>query len=365
VQQKDRKLIELAGVLLSLPLLTVVTPGLAQQNSLNLIFSISGNVQIKRDGRSSYQPAYIGTLLNPLDRLQLGKGASAKVLCNNLVTWNISSQGEFLGSSGCPSTEKPILIRNGSTRAPTRTLNDPEIPYIITPRDTAVLGSQPTLRWNAVKGATSYQVLLRGAGVNWIANVKQPEVVYSGNQTLQPGFRYRIIVTADNGVSSESDAPTRFTLLSEEDAKRVKAEIIQLQNQPLTDESKALAKAYLYKSNNLNTAAIDLLTGLVKQGSKTTAVYQLLGSLYQEAGLNQLAKEQYETALKLAQAAKNLEAQAIIQASLGAIDIAQDNLQQAFESLQSAQDSYRALGDEQQVQELQQTLNNLKGKLPS
>ncbi|MHC5730789.1 MAG: hypothetical protein ACYTXY_43130, partial [Nostoc sp.] len=116
-----------------------------------------------------------------------------------------------------------------------------------------------------VKDATSYQVKLRGPGVNWTTEVKQPEVVYSGKETLQPGSRYRVIVTADNGVSSESETPAGFTLLSGEDAKRVKAEITQLQKQPLTDESKTLALAYLYKSNNLNAAAIDLLAGLVKQ----------------------------------------------------------------------------------------------------
>lgn len=362
--RKCRKLIKLAGILLSLSLVIVTMPGLTQQNSLNFIFGISGDVQIKRDGRNSYQQVYIGTLLNPSDRLRLGKGSSAKVFCNNLSTWNISSQGEFPVSSGCPSTEKAILIRNGSNRVDTRTPNDPTIPYIISPRDTAILSDKLNLRWNAVKGATSYQVLLRGPGINWKTEVKQPEVVYSGKETLQPGSRYRLIVTADSGVSSESETPTGFTLLSQEDAKRVKAQITQLQKQPLTDESKILALAYLYKSNNLNAAAIDLLAGLVKKGSQTTAVYQLLGSLYQQMGLNRLAREQYLTALKLAKAQTNLEDQAIIQASLGEIDITLDNLQQAFESLQAAQSSYRALGDEQQVQQLQQKLDHLKRRLP-
>ena len=358
------KLIRLAGILLSLPLVIVATPGLTQQNSLNFIFGISGNVQIKRDGRSNYQRVYIGSLLNSSDCLRLAKGSSAKVFCNNLSTWNISSQGEFSVSSGCPSVKEPILFINGSNRVDTRTPNDPAIPYIISPRDTAILSGKLNLRWNVVKGATSYQVLLRGPGVNWTTEVKQPEVVYSGKQTLQPGSRYRVIVTADNGVSSESEAPTGFTSLSQEDAKRVKAQITQLQKQPLTDESKILASAYLYKSNDLNAEAIDLLAGLVKQKSQTTAVYQLLGSLYQQVGLNRLAKEQYETALKLAQAQTNLEAQAIIQASLGEIDIALNNLQQAYQSLQAAQSRYRALGDEQQVQQLQQKLDDLKRRLP-
>ncbi|MEH1800479.1 MAG: fibronectin type III domain-containing protein [Nostoc sp.] len=363
--QKDRKLIRLVGILLSLPFIAVATPGFTQQNCLNFISAVKGDVKIKYSGRKNYQKAYSGEILNSSDSLQLERGASTKVVCNNLSTWNVSSPGEFSVSSGCPSTEKPILTRNGSNRVWTRAPNDPTIPYIISPRDTAILSDKLTLRWNAVKDATNYQVKLRGPGVNWTTEVKQPEVVYSGKETLQPGFRYRVIVTADNGVSSESEAPAGFTLLSGEDAKQVKAEITQLQKQPLRDESKTLALAYLYQSNNLNAAAIDLLAVLVKQGSRTTSVYQLLGSLYQQVGLHRLGKEQYLTALNLAKAEKNLEAQAIIQTSLGEIDIVLDNLQQAFESLQAAQSGYRNLGDEQQVQQLQQKLDDLTRRLPS
>ncbi|BAY35688.1 hypothetical protein NIES2111_00040 [Nostoc sp. NIES-2111] len=363
--QIDRKKISFLAIVLSLPFMTVATPGLSQQNSLNFISEVKGDVKIQRSGRKNHQKAYGGELLDSSDSLRLGKGASTKVVCNNLSIWNIKSPGKFSVSSGCPSTGKPVLIRNGSERAPTRAPNDPTIPYIISPRDTAILSGKPTLRWNAVKGATSYKVTLRGPGVNWTTNVKQSEVVYSGQEPLQPGFRYRVVVTADNGATSESDAPVGFNLLSEGEAQQVKAEITQLQKQPLTDESKNLALAYLYQSKNLNAVAIDLLAGLVKQENQSTAVYQLLGSLYQQVGLHRLAKEHYLTALKLAKTNKSLEAQAIIQTSLGEIDIVLDNLQQAFESLQAAQNNYRALGDEQQVQQLQQKLDDLKGRLPS
>jgi hypothetical protein len=363
--QKYRKLNSLAGILVSLPLLIVATPGLTQQNTgLNFIFEISGNIQIKRDGRGSYKPVYIGTLLKSSDQLRLEKGASVEVFCDNLTTGKINSQGEFLVSRVCPFTKSPIIKRSNvdrdQPRSLTRAPNELEIPYIISPRDTAILSDELILRWNKVKGATSYQVVLRGPGVDWTTQVKQSEVVYSGKDSLQPGSYYWVIVTADNGLSSESGTSTGFRLLSQQDAKRVKAEITQLQKLGLTDESKTLALAHLYNSNNLNAAAIDLLAESVKKGNKTTAVYQLLGSLYQQVGLNQLAKEQYVTALKLAQVQKNLEAQAIIQASLGEIEIALNNLRQAFELLQAAQRSYRALGDEQQAQELQQIIDYLK-----
>jgi tetratricopeptide (TPR) repeat protein len=113
----------------------------------------------------------------------------------------------------------------------------------------------------------------------------------------------------------------------------------------------------------LNADAIDLLEGLVKKGSQSSAVYQLLGSTYQQVGLNQLAKERYLSALQLAKAQKNLAGEAMVQASLGEVNEALDELKEALESYQAAQGSYQALGDEEKVRELQQKLDDLKGRI--
>jgi hypothetical protein len=293
----------------------VVTSGVTQQAGLNFISEIKGSIEIKRAGRKNYQRVFVGDFLNLSDKLRLGQGASAKVVCNNLFIWNIESKGELEVSKGCPSTTQPIL-RPQSSVGKTRGLDDPKIPYLISPRNTAILTQQPTLRWNPVQDATSYKVQISGGEVNWTTQVRQPTVVYSGSQPLHPESIYEVNITASNGSSTKDIDEPVFTVLSDSDGKQVKTQIAQLQQQPLNNESKALAKAHLYRSNDLNAEAIDLLEGLVEKSSQTTAVYQLLGSIYQQVGLNQLAKERYLTALKLAKAEKNLEGQAIIQASL-------------------------------------------------
>jgi hypothetical protein len=365
---KPQKLSRLVGLFFGLFLVSVAMPGLTQQEtkqeSLNFISEIiRGTVEIKRDGREKYQRVYEGELLNPSDKLRLKQGASVKVVCNNLSIWNLQSRGEFLVSQGCTSATRAVLRRPNSNRSGTRNANDPTIPYLISPRNTYILTGQPTLTWNMVQGATSYQVQVSGPGVNWKTQVSQPQVVYSGNEALQSGKRYWVTITAHNGVSTKDKDNPGFTVLSDADTQRVKTQISQLQQQPLTDQSKVLALARLYTSNELNAEAIAVLEKAVKEGNQTTAVYQLLGNIYQQVGLNLLAKERYLTGLNLAKAEQNWEAQAMIQESLGEVQETLDQLKDALQRYQSAQGSYRVLGDEGKVQQLQRKLDDLKGRI--
>lgn len=363
---KTQKLSQLVGLFLSLFLVSVAMPGFSQQQGLNFISEVSrsGTVEIKRSEWRNYQRAYGGEILNSSDKLRLGQGASVKVLCNNLSIWNPQSRGEFLVSQGCTSATRAVFTRPNRNRSGTRNANDPTIPYLISPRNTAILTPQPTLTWNAVAGATSYQVQISGPGdVKWKTEVSQPQVVYSESEALQGGKRYWVTITADNGVSTKDNDNAGFTVLSDPDTQQVKTQISQLQQQPLSDKSKVLALAHLYRSNELNAEAIAILEKAVKEGNQTTAVYQLLGSIYQQVGLNLLAKERYLTGLNRAKAEQNWEAQGIIQESLGEVEEAQDNLKPALQWYQSAQSSYRVLGDEEKVQKLQQKLDDLNKRI--
>ncbi|HLO88846.1 MAG TPA: tetratricopeptide repeat protein [Nostocaceae cyanobacterium] len=361
--QDTLQLKTLSSTIISLILITLSAPSFAQEGRLIFISEVKGNVKFKQPIWKSYQTAHGGELLGGSDKLRLVKGASVKVVCDNLQVWNLNSQGEFEVAKGCPSSTRPVLKRPGNITSPTRAGNDQKIPYLISPRNTSISTLQPTLRWNSVKGATSYQVQILGPEVDWTTKVNQSEVVYSGNKPLKPGFRYRVIITASNGASTKDKDNSGFTVLSDADNQRVKTDIVNLQQQLLSNESKNLALAHLYRTNNLNADAIELLEGLTKKGNKTIAVYQLLGNIYQQIGLTELAKERYLTALKLAKAENNLAAQAIIQSNLGEVDITLDQLKQALQWFQEAQKSYLDLGDETKEREMQQQVDDLKRRI--
>ncbi len=114
--QKLKKSSKLVGILFSLVIVGETTVGLTQQKGLNFISEVRGNVQIKRAGQSRFHLAYPGDLVNHSDRLQLGEGASAKVVCDNLEVWNLQSRGEFQVSNGCSSTTRTVLRRENSNR---------------------------------------------------------------------------------------------------------------------------------------------------------------------------------------------------------------------------------------------------------
>jgi Tetratricopeptide repeat len=346
-------------ILSSIFLLNNTTSGLAQQQGVNIVSEVQGNVEVQHNGRNKYQQVYLGEPLSSADKLRLKSGALAKILCSNLKIWNLDSVGEFEVALGCPSKEQ-ILKRRGSDISGTRTVNYLNIPYLVSPRNTAILTQQPTLRWHLMKNATSYVVQISGEGVNWTTKVNQSMVFYPGSQPLQAGFLYQVNITANNGASTKDFDEVAFYLLSKEDIQQVKAEVALVEQQHFNNVSQAIALAHLYKSHNLNTDAIDVLTALVKDGKQVMAVYQLLGNIYQQVGLNELARDNYLTALKQAKVEGNLEGQAISQLGLGEVDQALGKSQQAILFYQAAQASYRALGDEAQVQKLQRKLDNLK-----
>lgn len=372
--KKSKQLTKLPGILLILGLVLIPTSGLAGVRGVNFIFAISGKVWIKRAGFRQYRKVYLGSFVNPSDKLRLTRGASARVLCSNLSQTYLRSKSRQYTISGVCRTKGKSKIRRDSPYSSTRAGNDPTVPYLISPRNSAILTLQPTLRWNPVAGASSYQVEVSGYGLNWKTEVQQPQVVYSGEQPLKPGFRYWVKITANNGKSNakEEGRFRGFTVLSDADRQRINADIAtlrqqaliaRLQQQALKDEAKTIALAHLYRSNNLNANAIDLLEGLVKEGSDKVAVFQLLGNIYQKVGLNLLAKERYTAGLKLAIAQNNLEAQADIHRSLGEVNESLDELKDALQSYETALVNYRKLGDEVKVEELQQKIDDLKGRI--
>lgn len=261
-----------------------------------------------------------GKLLCAGDTLQPASAAKVAVLCYaGGKLWNVPSGRASSLSEGCPKLEKEKDCdpQNGCT------IDDPrgpaagtETPYIISPYDTAVLNDRPALSWYPVKGATSYTVLLRditGSEPEREKTVAPPtsaageiRIDYPFNQALQPGGRYKLIVEARTGAPGNpaAIAEARFWLLAAEDAQQVRDTVAKINSLNLPNEEKVLRDLYsIYSSKKLIAETMDMLEKLVREGSKTAKVYRLLGDIYLGQTLLDLAKQRYETAAKLAEAA--------------------------------------------------------------
>jgi hypothetical protein len=352
----------LIGVVFSMMWLGLALPSSSNPTGLNLISEIKGDVRLKRSQGNGYQKANIGDLLNPSDQLQLGAGASATVMCDNLTFWTVPAEKVSLVSDGCGSNQS-IIFRPNSLRSPSRAPNE-TIPYIISPRNTALLTNCPIFRWNAVAGATRYQVRVQDAGLtlDWQMETSQTQIEYPGKPPLQTNSNYSLIVETDTGDSSaeEQGSDLSFTLLDAGKADSVRTKVAQLKQQQLTQEVEGLALAYLYQSYNLKAEAIELLEGLMKQGSQIVAVSQLLGDLYLQVGLSQQAKNAYLQALELAKQTEDLEGQAEAQTGLGLKEYGLGKKTEAREWLIQAQTNYQKLGVQSKVEEVQQWLKDVQ-----
>lgn len=176
------------------------------------------------------------------------------------------------------------------------------IPYVISPRRTLLLNSQPIIRWNPVKDATSYTVIIKGpSGYLWQDEVTVSEVVYPGEPVLNPGVYYTIIVDANTGASSLDDENfvQGFEVINESDRQGIDNAAMEIE--ATTEEEESLKLAKLYRENSLRSEAIAILEELTTSGSDNLAIYQLLGKLYREIGLVHLADKYDLKAVELAE----------------------------------------------------------------
>ncbi|NEP24576.1 hypothetical protein [Moorena sp. SIO3I6] len=362
MQWKKWKL--LIGLILGLSLVvSLARPARPIGNGLNLVVALrpQGQVKMKRSTWQDYQPAFIGAPLAAKDHLLLGSNTFAKVLCQNLMPWEPEGGRDYIVSEGCPPTSKPKLSQSDKDTVIERAANNPDIPYILRPRDSSVLNQQPLLGWHEVEGASTYQVRVIGPGVKWTQETSATEIVYSGKQSLQPGARYWLIVKTDQGKSSKQEGSFGFTILDQEKAQEVSAAAEQIKQKQLSKPAEALALAHLYRSNDLNPEAIDLLETALADQPESLRVYQLLGEIYQQVGLNRLAREGYRQALELAKTAGDLDTQAQVLGGLAVTSgiIGQKN--EAIAWLEQGKEVYQTLGDQVRAGQLEQKMVKILG----
>ncbi|MBC6479083.1 MAG: hypothetical protein GDA56_16265 [Hormoscilla sp. GM7CHS1pb] len=266
------------------------------ETAMARIIEIKGEVQLMRRTWNEYRPTNIGTDLYRGDLVQPAPGAVAIVYCAADNRIERLPNGVPSGIANLCTPVRPLADDRAFYRGTAPSAIDPEIPYLISPRATLLLEDRPLLRWNAVPGTQSYTVKLVGPGVYWETQVQTNYLKYPGDQPLQPGANYQIIVYSDNEASSldEDSQGLEFTLLSRTRARQVREEIAQLQQQQLPDTAFALALARLYSKHGLFAEAIATLEKLIENGTQTAAIDRILGELYEQVGLIPLGDRQYQ-----------------------------------------------------------------------
>ncbi len=333
------------------------------------ILNISGEVQLQRQDGRNIRPTR-GTPIYPGDKLQTSQNGQITIQCADLGIKSIKAGENQLNSCLLASEKSKSECNKNLIRCPDRgddqvAWNNAPVPYIISPRRTQLLENKPTLRWNPVAGATSYKLSLREnkTKLNWELTVAGTEAVYPGEPALKPGVKYRLIVEANTGASSETpvvEGDTEFGLLDEGEMQRVKDAVGAIDKQVPNAAAQKLATANLYISTNLIAEAIETLESLPKSGIETPPIYLTLGDLYREnLQLMPQAEVYYKKAIGTAKP-DDIEELTEAHYGLGQVYSSMRNNIKAMSYLKLAKEGYKTLGNVEMVEKIGKQLQDVQ-----
>jgi len=287
----------------------------AAESGPNLLVTTQGTVELKREGWRGYVPVAFGTVIRWGDLIRPSTGQVVTIICADLTLRTVDQE------SGCPCQPGtlPVLTYGGThLLAPRGATSD--IPYILYPRNTAILDDQPLLRWHAT-GASSYTVaIVRGGRTFWQqAGVSGTELHYPADApTLQPGIDYLLSVTDENTSRRSSEDPAKglgFQLLSEAQRSKVEAQRDAILALSVDEPARQFVLAVYYAGQGLRGEALMLLDTLTAT-IDTPAIYLWRGDLLLATQLPTEATEAYQSALNSAEALGDVESQAAAHAGL-------------------------------------------------
>lgn len=319
----------------------------------------NGSATIQRDNKP--QTAGVGTTLRSGDEIRPTAGTVVTILCNDNTTRQVR-RASGLGNV-CPGSVITRFNTRGRGGCDFLTFLNQRCVYA-----TQVMVADPTLRWNPIVGASQYQIQISQSNqAIWQQTATGTQLPYQGT-ALQPGEAYQLLVTPV-GKDSEPSYHLSLERLDDTQTQAVQQAIAQIQTQSLSPEGTAIALSIIYQeagqspgSNKpgLVWEAIATLEPLIASGNSTPYIHRLLGDLYLQVGLLELAAPRYQSAINLAQEASDWQNQASAAAGLANIAAAQGDRTAAGQWLRQAKEGYVMSGDTRQVELVDQWLRKLE-----
>ena len=330
------------------------------------ILEATGKVFVKLEGTSEYRAAGVGTELYWGDVIRPEQGAKVKVLCVNrddtTNKWNVPAGTESGLGRGCPNAVTYRFNLRGRGEDIFLLFLRGEFVY-----ETQVLEAMPILQWQAVNGATDYEVQVNQADTKvWSQSVADTKIRYAGT-ALQEGEVYQVTVAA---VGQEQASLLQLERLTVQERELMEMKIRQVESLDFSEEGKAIARAIIYQEVEKGTEQTQKKTGLVMEAiaalepvsstSQTPYVHRLLGDLYLQVGWLEQADAAYQKAIDFSALGQNRTEWTLAQFGLANIAAAKDDIAAAEMRLQMAKVGYLLLGDTDQVELMSQRMEKLK-----
>lgn len=329
----------------------------------NLLVEAEGDVWLRRVGWTEFLPAGFGIAVQPGDLIRIPEGSAVSVFCGDETLWDAGPKtlpNDGLEHTAPCQTGRPP--RPWSDVAALRGEQDDQIPYVVRPRNTAVISNRPQLQWHPLPGVDSYTVtLISDDGRD------RPPVEVSGDQVEWPAdwppmearATYVVVVEGDGALSdqgNEQHAGLGFWLLSDADAEVVSTLESRLRAQPISPTATALLVAELYRGHELHAEAAELLEGLATS-SGSASVWLALGQTYLVTGLASETKSALDEAMAVAQATGQQDVEAAARVGLALAAQLQDDAVTADAHLRAARLLYEQIGDRDGLEQVDQLLS--------
>jgi hypothetical protein len=269
-----------------------------------------GRVEVKRAGESEWKAAQPLLALRPGDQIRVtgearaslvftgGRGAQAVSAANSPftvqppATAGAGDKAKALAGSVTDflaGRQKELAYLPLSVRA----VKPPRVAQL-QPRETKLLPGPVTFEWSG-SDTLRYKVRVLGPqGVLWEqANLPRKPVAYPASApALEPGVRYSWQLETEGQPMQQAE----FQILSADEAKRVRESLDILVPASLSGyppSSIALMRAgYVLRDGLYADARRELMTALAKDPDEPT-LHLLLGQVYEQVGLGELAQREF------------------------------------------------------------------------
>lgn len=292
---------------------------------LAVVAAVRGRVEVASARGGASVPATFGRALERGDRVTVGKGGSATLFFGDGGVVTLPERGSMMVGGSAPAAggalpgevfaEVSRFATAGSretglvSMAGVRSESDAGAPLLLSPRNTTVLDTAPTLRWRAFPGAVRYRVRLGPAsgGESWIREVAstpgaEPSLAFpDGAPRLAPGVDYEWEVEAIGAQGTLRAESAAVRALPAEAAAGVRANLARIAGSAGgegTAAARFLAGSYLAGLELHDEAARQFLA-LVELAPDSPEAHEALGSLYLETGLADRAAAEFQRALAL------------------------------------------------------------------
>ncbi|MBU7583815.1 MAG: hypothetical protein KAF91_13045 [Nostoc sp. TH1S01] len=282
---------------------------ISQDKSCDFIAKvISGDVR--------HQPL---TKLCQEDEVKSANGSRVKIFCY--------PRGSVLevpnGSVGKHCSPLSNIERRGCTTVARRNCINPKgteeenLPRLINPYGVVIVNPRPLLSWSSIKTATSYNVQVKGIGVDWEVEVEGNSLPYpAAMPAMKPGNVYTVDIMAMRQNVPLVSNPSALILLAADKTQEIAKTINILKSLQQSPDELAIDMDAVYEAQNLVHNSIEVLNARAEAGSTNPKIYRLLGDRYMIAKWPQQANQAYWKAKVLAQKSSNDPELALAQAGI-------------------------------------------------